>query len=96
VGPPAFRHAPAGRSDFGIELMTESEMHAVRHALLDKKFNGTLSEEEEIQLLFIRDALDQIEMDRMKPDFDRLEQIISQYEKVALEIREMLKWVNSL
>jgi hypothetical protein len=60
-----------------------------RQDLLDKKFDKTISRQEEIRLEYVRWSLDRIEDARQGHVLDALEGAISEYENFLLDIRSL-------
>lgn len=71
--------------------MTEDDLMKERNLLIDKKFRGGLSKEEEIRLEYIRDELDKIDMERLGGPLKELEEYVEKRVKLARDIQKLLK-----
>lgn len=72
-----------------ISKEEEASLNKERQNLLDKKFAGTITRSEENRLQYVRWSLDRIDDAREGLALDRLENMISQYENLAADIRAL-------
>jgi hypothetical protein len=67
------------------------ELHKQRQALLDKKFNRTMTRQDEIKLEYIRWSLDRIEDAKHGSALDTLESSVAMYERFLAEVADLKK-----
>lgn len=60
-----------------------------RQALLDKKYNGTMTRQDEIKLEYVRWSLDRIEDAKHGPALDELESSVALYERFLSEVQDL-------
>lgn len=67
-----------------------------RQHLLDKKFEGSLTRQEELRLEYVRWSLDRIEDARHGEYIDRLESAVGRYEDLKADIQSLLAQLNDI
>ena len=83
------------RLDSGRLLLREDDLFAERRSLVSKKLDGTATRQELRRLEYVHWYLERIEESRLAPAFDRLEGIVSEYERMGAEIRSNLDRLDS-
>lgn len=88
----ALIHRRAGRMNASsISEEEEKNLHAERHALLDKEFNKTISRQEVLRLEYVRWSLDRIDDAKHGSKLDAIERRLVRFEQFAAEVDDFKK-----
>jgi len=88
----AMIHRRAARMNASsISEEEEKQLHAERHALLDKEFNKTITRQEVMRLEYVRWSLDRIDDAKHGTKLDAIERRLERFEQFAAEVDDFKK-----
>ena len=69
-----------------VDVLTTAELYAEHGRIIEAKYSGELTRDDEVRLVFVRSRLDEYECARLAPSLDMPETLLA--------IRDRMKWLS--